>query len=139
MNEHEKVITAKGKKLSYLDIMSEAYSRSQENNSMIKSILATITKQIKEQPESALVLLSTVRDMIDINVKNDNQLLKIADSIQKMILNSDDDGNVSDKEIFKILDDLENVEKKIQSHIQDDEIDELNPKETILIGNQDDK
>jgi hypothetical protein len=135
MNESDKVIGIGKTKLSYLDLMSEAYSRSTENNKIIKSILATTTEQIRNNPDSALVLLSTVKDMLDINVKNDNQLLKIGDSIQKLILNSEDDGNIADKELYKILDELDSVSKVTDSGLKLIESNNLEPKETISIGN----
>ena len=134
MNEYDKIIPSKRGNLSYVDVISEAYTRSTENNKIIKSIIATTTEQIRNDPDTALVLLSTIKDMLDINIKNDNQLLKIADSLQKLILNSEDDGNIADQDLYKILDELDGVTKQIDVGGSSIEIQSDTPKEKIVIG-----
>lgn len=132
MDINDKIIN---NSISYSSIIQDVYDRNRETNSMIKSSLASLFKRMKEHPDETMVLLPMAKDLLETNVKNDTQLLKVSDSIQKLIISLQDNNEVDDNAIFNILDSIDDGQE--QNKVLNEynktitDIDEITEKEQI--------
>lgn len=142
MKHDDKIlITPKGNK-SFDDILSEVYLRSNTLSSNINGIiesLAGILNSSETQIDELVTLLPLVKDLFNTSIKNDDQLIKIAANLNKLISSSDGDAKKIEAEINDWFDDIQNYEvdtetkklevgdkmKEFEKEITDEDIKEL--------------
>lgn len=71
-----------GKTLSGL--LKDIYSISKEKRNDIKDLIAQYTKQITT-PQQAILMAPLIQQLLEVSVKNDDQLTKIATVVQRVI------------------------------------------------------
>ena len=86
----------KGKTLDSL--FKDIYNNSTEKREEIYEVITTLQNTIGTDKQRAILLSPTIVDFMDVAVKNDEQLIKLATVIQKIISsnkrNVDEDGNL---------------------------------------------
>ena len=105
----------KGKTLSSL--LNDIYNNSLHTKSQIDILCEELTKMIKNVSDVA-VISPIIKDYLDVAVKNDDQLVKIANVVTKVITaKSDTEGNglLSDKEKEQLLEVLNDEVRDIQN------------------------
>lgn len=77
------------------DILEEAHNRSQEQKEIVERLVDQLS-DLMESEEDAVALVPLIKEYLEINVQNNEQLVKIAQVIQRMynasIKQSGDDG-----------------------------------------------
>lgn len=77
------------------DILEEAHTRSNEQKELIERLIDQVA-DLMEDENDAVTLVPLIRDYLEINVQNNEQLVKISQVIQRMynasIKQSDDGG-----------------------------------------------
>ena len=109
----------KGKTLSSL--LNDIYNNQLHTKSQIDLLCDELSKMIKNISDVA-VISPIIKDYLDVAVKNDDQLVKIANLVTKILTaksESSDDGILTDKEKSQLLDALNEEVQDIQKKSDD--------------------
>lgn len=116
----------KGK--SFADVMADIYNNQKKKDTQIKLLIAQLQPLVTNVEDAASVV-PLIKDYLDVSVKNDDALVKLAAIIQRMMKSeSDESSNLllsdSDKEqLIKAYEDLTNEIKDDGSIPSIDNID----------------
>ena len=113
-----------GKSLSSL--FQDIYDNSKHNKTQLEMLVKELTSFIKDG-DMAIQLIPMIKEYLEINVKNDEQLIKLATVVQRLISaeskgGSESEFGLSDKEKEQLLKSIDNVVVDIQK--KTDEITE---------------
>ena len=122
-----------GKSLSSL--FKDIYENTEFNRKQLDVLTKELVQFIKDG-DTAVQIVPMIKEYLEINVKNDDQLVKMAGIVQRLIsaesrAGSEDEFGLSDKEKEQLLTGLEDSIKDIQ--IESDKIH--NKIETVKEGN----
>ena len=107
----------KGKSLS--DLFSEIYDNSRKKDKQISTLISELKPLIEDVGDATLVV-PMIKEYLEIGVKNDDQLVKIATIVQRLET-SMQKGSGSDSDWFDteelqaLLEDNDVIEEKIES------------------------
>ena len=113
----------KGK--SFSDIMSDIYSNSKKKDRQLKLLIAQLEPLVKDINDATIVV-PLIKEYMEIAVKNDEQIVKLAAIIQRMLKdassgNSADSLVLSEEEKKQLLENARAIDEKIDS-IKDGDI-----------------
>ena len=113
-----------GKSLSSL--FKDIYDNSKHNKEQLEVLVKEVAGFIKDG-DMAIQLIPMIKEYLDINVKNDEQLVKLATVVQRLIAaeakgGSESEFGLSDKEKEQLLKSIDDVVVDIQK--KSDEISE---------------
>ena len=118
-----------GKSLSAL--FKDIYDNSKRNKTQIEILVKEVGGFIKDG-DMAVQLIPMIREYLDINVKNDELLVKLASIVQRLIQaenksTSSDDFSLSDSEKAQLLSSLDETVLELQKKSDNilDEIDTI--------------
>ena len=105
-----------GKSLSSL--FQDIYDNSKHNKTQLELLVKELTSFIKDG-DMAIQLIPMIKEYLEINVKNDDQLVKMAGIVQRLISaegkgGSDDEFGLSEKEKEQLIAGMEDTIKDIQ-------------------------
>jgi predicted metal-dependent hydrolase len=117
-----------GKDLSSL--FKDIYSNQQNKKKYISELIEALRKLIKNVGE-ATILAPIIKDLVEVSVKNDDHLIKLAVIAQRLSIaeskNVGSDGYLSEKEKEQLLRELEDVvdelDKKTSEKLVDIEVE----------------
>jgi len=114
----------KGKTFS--DIMADIYTNSKKKDRQLKLLIAQLEPLVKNIND-ATVVVPLIKEYMEVSVKNDEQIVKLAAIVQRMMkdANSEDGGGLglSDDEKKQLLENAKAIDAKIDS-LQNDGDDE---------------
>lgn len=129
-NEYE---IFKGKNLSSL--FKDIYDNSQENRRQLEVLTKEIVQFIKDG-DTAVQIIPMVKEYLEINVKNDEQLVKLAAIVQKIVaaenrVSSEGEFGLSDSEKEQLMTSLDTTVKDLQKRSDEiildmDELSDVN-------------
>lgn len=99
-----------GKK-KFSDLLNEIYSNQRNKEKQIYSLIQELKPLIKNTGDATL-LVPLIKEYLEIGVKNDEHLLKLATVIQRIFSNnqsSGDDFIISEDEKKQLLDEINNL------------------------------
>lgn len=107
----------KGK--SFSDIMSDIYNNSKKKDRQLKLLIAQLEPLVKNIND-ATVVVPLIKEYMEVSVKNDEQIVKLAAIVQRMMkdTNSDEMGvglGLSDEEKKQLLENAKAIDEKIDS------------------------
>ena len=118
-----------GKSLSSL--FKDIYSNSKRNKTQLEILVKEVSGFIKDG-DMAVQLIPMIKEYLDINVKNDELLVKLASIVQRLIQaesksTSSDDFSLSDSEKAQLLSSLDETVLELQKKSDDilDDIDTI--------------
>jgi hypothetical protein len=119
----------KGKTLS--DVFKDIYDNSKTNKQQLEVLMKEIVGFIKDG-DTAVQIVPMLKEYLEINVKNDEQLVKLATIVQritaeKRISDSGDEFGLSESEKKQLMDAIESDVQELQ--IKKDEIESSITKE----------
>ena len=97
MSESKEIF--KGKSVE--DLYKEIYSNSKSTKSKVNDLIKVMTDKV-ENTADAIRIMPLIKDYLDVGVKNDEHLIKLAQIIQR----SESKNSVSDKDIYGDLQSL---------------------------------
>ena len=105
-----------GKTLS--DVFKDIYDNSKRNKEQLEVLMKEVVGFIKDG-DTAVQIIPMLKEYLEINVKNDEQLVKLATVLQRIATShvkgdSDEEFGLSDKEKEQLLKDIEVVAKGTQ-------------------------
>ena len=107
-----------GKSLS--DIFKDIYDNSEKNKKQLEVLMKEVVGFIKDG-DTAVTIIPMLKEYLEINVKNDEQLIKLATIVQRIATqqkssNSDDEFGISDKEKEQLLASIQEVSNEVQDY-----------------------
>ena len=107
---------------NFSDLMKDIYHNSKKKSRQIDTLIKSLEPMIKNTGD-ATVIVPMIKDYLEVSVKNDDALVKLAAVVQRIIsaTSKDDDGNefgMTDEERSRLLEEAEN-EIKIIKQSQD--------------------
>jgi hypothetical protein len=107
----------KGK--SFSDIMGDIYNNSKKKDRQLKLLIAELEPLVKNL-QDATVVVPLIKEYMEVSVKNDEQLVKLAAIVQRMMkdMNSGEDGDglgLSEEEKKQLLENAKAIDEKIDS------------------------
>ena len=120
-NEYE---IFEGKSLS--DLFKDIYENTQTNKKQLEVLMQEVVGFIKDG-DTAVQIIPMLKEYLEINVKNDDQLVKIAAIVQRIIaaeqrVGSDDIFGLSEQEKDQLMDALDEAATDLQK--RSDEIND---------------
>jgi len=119
-----------GKTLS--DVFKDIYDNSKTNKTQLEVLMKEVVGFIKDG-DTAVQIIPMLKEYLEINVKNDEQLVKLATIVQritaaeKRVSDSGDEFGLSENEKKQLMDAIESDVQELQ--IKKDEIDNSISKE----------
>lgn len=120
MSDFSDIELFKGKNLS--NLFEEIYSNSVSKREQIKDLIASLSPLI-EGIEDATILVPLIKDYLDIGVKNDEQLVKLAQIVQrvssdKKASSGDSEWWMMDTDIQNLVQDAEKTDKSLEESLE---------------------
>ena len=120
-----------GKSLS--DVFKDIYDNSKRNKEQLEVLMKEVVGFIKDG-DTAVQIIPMLKEYLEINVKNDDQLVKMAAIVQRIIsaetrAGSEDEFGLTDAEKEQLIGNIETAVGEIQS-----EVDTVNTKIEITSG-----
>ena len=105
-----------GKTLS--DVFKDIYDNSNRNKEQLEVLMKEVVSFIKDG-DSAVQIIPMLKEYLEIHVKNDEQLVKLATIVQRMAAtenkgDSEEEYGLTEKEKEQLLKDIEDVAKGTQ-------------------------
>ena len=101
---------------SFQDLMSDIYSNQKKKDRQIKLLIAQLEPMVKNLNDASVVV-PLIKEYLDISVRNDDALVKLAAIVQRMMKdnNSAEDGGflLSEDEKRQLMDAIDEVEKDL--------------------------
>tara|TARA_R110000824_G_scaffold124748_3_gene283533 strand:+ start:214 stop:600 length:387 start_codon:yes stop_codon:yes gene_type:complete len=120
-----------GKTLS--DVFKDIYDNSATNKKQLDILIKEIVGFIKDG-DTAVQLIPAIKEYLEIKVKNDEQLVKMASIVQRLVSSenkgSEDEFGLSDKEKEQLVGSIEKVAQEAQDYT-----DEVNRKVKVNADN----
>lgn len=100
------------------DLFQEIYSNQKKKEKQISSLIDELKPMINDIGDATLIV-PLLKEYLEIGVKNDEQLIKMATIIQRCIAtgnssNSDNGFSISEEEKAQLLNDINKLNKKPQ-------------------------
>ena len=110
-----------GKTLS--DVFKDIYDNSKRNKEQLEVLMKEVVQFIKDG-DTAVQIIPMLKEYLEINVKNDEQLVKLATIVQRLAQasassDSDSEFGLSEQEKEQLMDAIESDVQELQQH-QDD-------------------
>jgi hypothetical protein len=96
---------------SLSDIFKQAHKRTKDTDKQIAEFIETIRPMASQTPGYAIELMPVVKDLIDVNVKNNEQLIKMASIAQRAAsaTQTQDIGFIDMNEINALLEEQKDI------------------------------
>jgi hypothetical protein len=103
---------------TFSDLMRDVYHNSKKKSRQIDTLIQELQPLVKNIGD-ATVIVPLIKDYLEVSVKNDDALVKLAAIVQRLVSVSskDEDGNefgISDDERRRLLEEAESEIKSIQ-------------------------
>jgi len=101
---------------SFSDLLKEIHTNSKKKDKQINTLIAQLRPLVKNITD-ATILVPLIKDYLDVGIKNDDQLVKMAGIIQRAMAKSEAEGtdfNLSEDEKKQLLNTVKETETKIE-------------------------
>jgi hypothetical protein len=110
-----------GKSLS--DLFKDIYENTKTNKTQLEVLMKEVVSFIKDG-DTAVQIIPMLKEYLEINVKNDDQLVKVAAIVQRIIAaeskgGSGDEFGLSDAEKEQLMGAIEDAATDLQNHSDD--------------------
>jgi|TARA_S200002703_G_C3771024_1_gene237389 hypothetical protein len=108
-------IVFKSKKFS--DILSEIYDNQKKKEKQITGLIAELKPLISDIGDATLIV-PLIKEYMEIGIKNDEQLIKMATIIQRTLnsSSSNDDLSISDEEKAQLMEELDKLNNNFKEN-----------------------
>ena len=94
------------------DVFKEIYTNSKKKDKQVNSLIAEL-KPLIQNIGDAPVVVPLIKEYLEIGVKNDEQLIKMATIIQRAVNNTNDEGEfgISEEEKAELMAEMDKLER----------------------------
>ena len=98
-----------GKKFS--DILEEIYNNQKRRDAQVVALISELKPVVQEIGDATLIV-PLIKEYMEIGVKNDEQLIKMATIVQRALARTDEDGGlgISDEEKQQLLAEMDKLQ-----------------------------
>ena len=108
---------------SFADLMSDVYHNSKKKDRQINQLIAQLQPLIKNASD-ATIIVPLIKEYLDVSVKNDDALIKLAAIVQRMMKNESDGDSggllLSEEEKKQLMEAMTEVEKDLPKDDEDE-------------------
>jgi hypothetical protein len=110
MSALESVVFGKKK---FNDILEEIYDNQKKKDKQISALISELKPLINDIGDATLIV-PLIKEYLEISVKNDEQLIKMATIIQRILNNTTDDGGfgISEEEKAQLLSQIDKIQEE---------------------------
>lgn len=104
---------------TFSDLLKNIYDNSREKEKQIKDLITNL-KPLTTDTQSALMIVPLIKEYLDVSVKNDDSLIKMAGIIQRAMANSSngsDDFTLSESEKEQLLNAVQSIDNEVSKSI----------------------
>jgi hypothetical protein len=107
MGQLDSIIFGKKK---FSDILEEIYNNQKKREEQVTALISELKPLVQEIGDATLIV-PLIKEYMEIGVKNDEQLIKMATIIQRAIQNIDEDGGfgISEEEKQQLLEEMDKL------------------------------
>tara|TARA_B100000686_G_C16620139_1_gene878754 strand:+ start:707 stop:1084 length:378 start_codon:yes stop_codon:yes gene_type:complete len=109
-----------GKTLS--DVFKDIYDNSNRNKEQLEVLMKEVVGFIKDG-DTAVQIIPMLKEYLEINVKNDEQLVKLATIVQRLATaskqGSEDEFGLTDQEKEQLMKQIDHTVQELQDHSDD--------------------
>ena len=108
--QFDKVVFGKKK---FSDILEEIYNNQKRREAQVTALISELKPMVTDIGDATLIV-PLIKEYMEIGVKNDDALIKMATLVQRALNSSSEDGGlgISDEEKQQLLDGMEKLNKK---------------------------
>lgn len=104
---------------SFSDLLKNIYDNSREKEKQIKDLISGL-KPFVTDTQSALMVVPLIKEYLDVSVKNDDSLIKMASIVQRAIANSGGSGDndfLSEAELEQLRGEVQKIGNEVDKPI----------------------
>jgi hypothetical protein len=108
--QFDKVVFGKKK---FSDILEEIYNNQKRREAQVIALISELKPMVTDIGDATLIV-PLIKEYMEIGVKNDDALIKMATLVQRALNSTSEDGGlgISDEEKQQLLDEMEKLNKK---------------------------
>jgi hypothetical protein len=113
MNNLDSIVFGKKK---FSNILEEIYNNQKKKETQISALISELKPLINEIGDATLIV-PLIKEYMEIGVKNDEQLIKMATIVQRILTsnsNGGDDSIITEEEKAQLLEAIENIQDQKQ-------------------------
>ena len=107
--QFEKIIFGKKK---FSDLIEEIYTNQKRREAQVTALISELKPMVSDIGDATLIV-PLIKEYMEIGVKNDDALIKMATLVQRALNSSNEDGSlgISDEEKAQLLEEMEKLQK----------------------------
>jgi hypothetical protein len=108
---------------SFSDLLKNIYDNSREKEKQIKDLITSL-KPLVADTQSALMVVPLIKEYLDVSVKNDDSLIKMAGIVQRAMANSGGNGDgdfLSDAELEQLRGEVQKISEEVSKPVPIDD------------------
>ena len=105
---------------SFSDLLKNIYDNSREKEKQIKDLITSL-KPLVADTQSALMVVPLIKEYLDVSVKNDDSLIKMAGIVQRAMANSGGNGDgdfLSESELEQLRGEVQKIGNEVAKPIE---------------------
>ena len=108
--QFDKVIFGKKK---FSDLLEEIYNNQKRREAQVTALISELKPMVSDIGDATLIV-PLIKEYMEIGVKNDDALIKMATLVQRALNSSNEDGSlgISDEEKQQLLEEMEKLQDK---------------------------
>ena len=108
--QFDKVVFGKKK---FSDILEEIYNNQKRREAQVTALISELKPMVTDIGDATLIV-PLIKEYMEIGVKNDDALIKMATLVQRALNSISEDGGlgISDEEKQQLIDEMEKLNKK---------------------------
>ena len=106
--QFDKVVFGKKK---FSDLLEEIYNNQKRREAQVSALISELKPMVSDIGDATLIV-PLIKEYLEIGVKNDDALIKMATLVQRALNNTAEDGGlgISDEEKQQLLDEMEKLQ-----------------------------
>jgi hypothetical protein len=107
--QFDKVVFGKKK---FSDLLEEIYNNQKRREAQVSALISELKPMVSDIGDATLIV-PLIKEYLEIGVKNDDALIKMATLVQRALNNTAEDGGlgISEEEKAQLLDEIEKIQK----------------------------
>lgn len=104
---------------SFSDILKDIYDNSKGKEKQIKDLISSL-KPLVQDTQSALMVVPLIKEYLDVSVKNDDSLIKMAGIVQRAMANSGGNGDgdfLSEAELEQLRGEVQKIGDEVNKPV----------------------
>jgi hypothetical protein len=105
---------------TFSDLLKNIYDNSSKKEKQIKDLISSLKPYVTDT-QSALMVVPLIKEYLDVSVKNDDSLIKIASIVQRALNNSNGNGDgdfLSEAELDQLRGEVQKIGEEVNKPVE---------------------